>query len=185
VTATAEARYLPSPCVGTCELDRTTGWCRGCGRTGDEIAAWGTLPQPARDAAWPDLRGRLDVLGIGHRLLPWTGNALAEALRRELAGATGSWWTASRRLAQEAGTAIVHRDQALVVETNGQRLYVALAPGLRGFVLAGRRLAFAVHTSRIGKDGIPRTQPLDGLPSDYVAYAGFDADARLRGPLLR
>ena len=29
-----------SPCVGTCGLDAHTGWCRGCARTGPEIAAW-------------------------------------------------------------------------------------------------------------------------------------------------
>lgn len=28
-----------SPCVGICELDRD-GYCRGCLRTGDEIARW-------------------------------------------------------------------------------------------------------------------------------------------------
>lgn len=29
-----------SPCIGVCELDETTGWCRGCLRSGNEIAAW-------------------------------------------------------------------------------------------------------------------------------------------------
>ena len=39
MTATVEREaLLPSPCVGTCELDVVTGWCVGCGRTGDEIA---------------------------------------------------------------------------------------------------------------------------------------------------
>lgn len=34
---------VPSPCVGTCELDAGTGLCRGCSRTMDEISSWPTL----------------------------------------------------------------------------------------------------------------------------------------------
>lgn len=33
----------PSPCVGTCALDRDTGLCRGCGRSVTEIANWSRL----------------------------------------------------------------------------------------------------------------------------------------------
>lgn len=32
-----------SPCVGACGLDDATGLCRGCARTGPEIAAWRTM----------------------------------------------------------------------------------------------------------------------------------------------
>lgn len=35
-----------SPCIGVCELDPVTGWCRGCLRSGEEIAAW---PAASRD----------------------------------------------------------------------------------------------------------------------------------------
>lgn len=38
---------LLSPCTGVCTLD-VTGLCRGCRRTGDEIAAWTTLGTDAR-----------------------------------------------------------------------------------------------------------------------------------------
>jgi predicted Fe-S protein YdhL (DUF1289 family) len=31
---------VPSPCVKVCVLDNTTGLCRGCLRTIDEIAGW-------------------------------------------------------------------------------------------------------------------------------------------------
>lgn len=30
---------IVSPCIGICELDRD-GYCKGCLRTGDEIARW-------------------------------------------------------------------------------------------------------------------------------------------------
>lgn len=31
---------VASPCIGVCELDPASGFCRGCLRTGEEIAAW-------------------------------------------------------------------------------------------------------------------------------------------------
>ncbi len=31
-----------TPCIGICELD-ASGYCEGCHRTGNEIAAWGQL----------------------------------------------------------------------------------------------------------------------------------------------
>lgn len=33
----------PSPCISICRIDERTGWCEGCLRTLDEIAAWGGL----------------------------------------------------------------------------------------------------------------------------------------------
>ncbi|HEX9490791.1 MAG TPA: DUF1289 domain-containing protein [Stellaceae bacterium] len=32
-----------SPCTAVCVLDSDSGYCRGCFRTIDEIAAWGSL----------------------------------------------------------------------------------------------------------------------------------------------
>lgn len=32
---------VASPCTGVCRLDARSGWCVGCGRSLDEIAAWG------------------------------------------------------------------------------------------------------------------------------------------------
>ncbi len=34
------ADQVPSPCIGVCKYDRGIGFCRGCGRTLEEIAAW-------------------------------------------------------------------------------------------------------------------------------------------------
>ena len=38
----------PSPCIGVCAIDPKSGWCEGCLRTLDEIAAWGALDERAR-----------------------------------------------------------------------------------------------------------------------------------------
>jgi predicted Fe-S protein YdhL (DUF1289 family) len=44
---------VPSPCIGVCALDPRSGWCEGCLRTIDEIAAWGAL----------DAAGKREVCG--------------------------------------------------------------------------------------------------------------------------
>jgi|BarGraIncu00222A_1022003.scaffolds.fasta_scaffold00008_48 predicted Fe-S protein YdhL (DUF1289 family) len=49
---------VPSPCVGICALDAGTGWCDGCLRTIDEIAAWGALDNRARREVWKCLAAR-------------------------------------------------------------------------------------------------------------------------------
>jgi uncharacterized protein len=38
-----ETRHPESPCTNLCVLDRSTGWCGGCGRTVDEIANWSVM----------------------------------------------------------------------------------------------------------------------------------------------
>ena len=34
---------VKSPCINVCRMHAGTGWCEGCLRTIDEIAAWGAL----------------------------------------------------------------------------------------------------------------------------------------------
>jgi predicted Fe-S protein YdhL (DUF1289 family) len=41
-----------------CRIDPATGWCDGCQRTIDEIAAWGALDDRARREVWKRLPGR-------------------------------------------------------------------------------------------------------------------------------
>lgn len=40
----------PSPCTKVCSIDRHTGWCLGCFRTGEEIGAWPMLDAAGRRA---------------------------------------------------------------------------------------------------------------------------------------
>jgi predicted Fe-S protein YdhL (DUF1289 family) len=53
---------VPSPCIGVCRMDPATGWCAGCLRTLDEIAAWATLDDPARRCVWRLLAERRAAL---------------------------------------------------------------------------------------------------------------------------
>jgi uncharacterized protein len=63
----ADAARVASPCTDVCRMDAATGWCAGCLRTIDEIAAWSRLDDAERLRVW----ARLDA-----RRVDW------EALRR-------------------------------------------------------------------------------------------------------
>jgi len=39
---------VASPCINVCAIDPRTGWCEGCLRSIDEIAAWGALDEPMK-----------------------------------------------------------------------------------------------------------------------------------------
>jgi predicted Fe-S protein YdhL (DUF1289 family) len=49
---------MPSPCTSVCKIDPATGWCAGCLRTIDEIAAWGSLDNAAKRTVWKRLPAR-------------------------------------------------------------------------------------------------------------------------------
>ena len=50
---------VPSPCVSVCRMDAITGWCEGCRRTLDEIAAWGRMDEPGKRSVWAVIESRL------------------------------------------------------------------------------------------------------------------------------
>ena len=53
---------VASPCTSVCTIDPATGWCAGCLRTIDEIAAWGSIDDSARREIWKRLPGRRQAL---------------------------------------------------------------------------------------------------------------------------
>ena len=55
---------VKSPCILVCELDRTTGWCFGCGRSGEEVEHWLDYSNARRDAVIAALPERLIALGL-------------------------------------------------------------------------------------------------------------------------
>ena len=57
-SASAAARVVDavaSPCNSVCRIDAGSGWCEGCLRTLDEIAAWSTMDDDAKRAVWEAL----------------------------------------------------------------------------------------------------------------------------------
>lgn len=43
---------IPSPCISVCQMEARSGWCEGCLRTLDEIAAWSTMSDGAKRVVW-------------------------------------------------------------------------------------------------------------------------------------
>lgn len=59
VLARATAQNVPSPCVSVCRMDPVTDWCEGCLRTIDEIRAWGSADDAAKQGMWTRIEQRL------------------------------------------------------------------------------------------------------------------------------
>lgn len=53
---------VPSPCISVCRMDPASGWCEGCLRTIDEIAAWSVLDDEQKRAVWEMLPQRRKAL---------------------------------------------------------------------------------------------------------------------------
>ena len=49
---------VASPCTSVCEMDARSGYCRGCFRTLDEIAAWSVLDAEGKRAVLAALPAR-------------------------------------------------------------------------------------------------------------------------------
>ena len=49
---------VPSPCINICRMSLRTGWCEGCLRTIEEIAAWSRLDDTAKRGVWSELERR-------------------------------------------------------------------------------------------------------------------------------
>ncbi|MEL6245408.1 MAG: DUF1289 domain-containing protein [Pseudomonadota bacterium] len=63
---------LSSPCIKVCAIDGETGWCLGCGRTLQEVAAWVKLGPDGRQAVDAALPERMDTLKALGKLGPQT-----------------------------------------------------------------------------------------------------------------
>lgn len=49
---------VASPCVSVCRMSAVTGYCEGCWRTVDEIAAWSRLDAASKRALLAQLEDR-------------------------------------------------------------------------------------------------------------------------------
>ncbi len=57
-----EDTAVASPCIDVCAIDPRTGWCQGCLRTIDEIAAWGALDEATKREVLRSLPARRESL---------------------------------------------------------------------------------------------------------------------------
>lgn len=49
---------LSSPCTGVCQMDKDTGYCKGCLRTIDEIIDWGVASESRKRDIWAAIERR-------------------------------------------------------------------------------------------------------------------------------
>ena len=62
-----------SPCVNVCQMDAASGWCRGCGRSINEIAGWGGAPETVQRHVLDQLpERRVELHRHGLWLGPWS-----------------------------------------------------------------------------------------------------------------
>ncbi|PHR59960.1 MAG: DUF1289 domain-containing protein [Robiginitomaculum sp.] len=53
-----------SPCLFVCSMDEQSGFCFGCARTIDEIAAWALLSRAQRDSVYTQIPIRIPDLNL-------------------------------------------------------------------------------------------------------------------------
>lgn len=73
---------IESPCILVCSIDADTGFCHGCGRTGDEIGAWTMYPADRRRKIMADLPERMQRITSA----PPAETAIQRARRLKLDG---------------------------------------------------------------------------------------------------
>ncbi|MEL6464384.1 MAG: DUF1289 domain-containing protein [Pseudomonadota bacterium] len=82
---------IASPCTGVCKLDEATGWCLGCGRTGEEMDGWRVRSEGSRQVVWEQIPERLQQLGVTCRRLPWTTEDIRAFAISTLQAGRGTW----------------------------------------------------------------------------------------------
>jgi uncharacterized protein len=55
---------METPCNKICIIDPASALCRGCGRTGDEIARWSGMTGDERRAIMTTLPARMQAAGL-------------------------------------------------------------------------------------------------------------------------
>jgi predicted Fe-S protein YdhL (DUF1289 family) len=82
---------MPSPCLGYCRLDDTSGICVGCARSREEIACWKDAPSAILERIWSDLPERRARLGIGLHRLAWTRDEILAFISETFRPGDGTW----------------------------------------------------------------------------------------------
>jgi predicted Fe-S protein YdhL (DUF1289 family) len=81
----------PSPCIGTCRIDETSGFCIGCARTREEVAAWREASLAVREQIWAELPGRRAKLGVDLHRLGWTREDIRSFIAGTFRAGGGTW----------------------------------------------------------------------------------------------
>ncbi|MEM1274194.1 MAG: DUF1289 domain-containing protein [Pseudomonadota bacterium] len=172
---------VASPCTGVCKLDDTTGWCLGCGRSGEEMNGWGVRAEDDRQAIWAQIPDRLGQLGVVCRRLPWTTEDIHAFVVSSLRTGRGTWVMGVVGAVAEFTTAIGEETQVtceqdvVVAQTPNGALRMVVDDNVRALTFDPRglerapRIVLAITRER-------RRHPL----SDSVKDLGEDQSAVIR-----
>ena len=191
-----------SPCVGICKLDDTTGYCLGCGRSGDEVAQWVVMSEAQRDDVWLKLPARLEILGVRLRLLRWTAEELLIWIAETIVGRRGTWMigafdavakfacTAEREIdIKNVGDAIIARspEAAFRLRINGKVRAFAIAengPIVLGLPNGRAAMPLSAALTALGPDCERLTSGVGTIAFSTSAW-GTRAAAFAFGPMTR
>lgn len=112
----AHAIPIPTPCIGVCKIEAASGWCLGCGRSGEEIAAWQNAAPDFKRRVWSCLPRRRASLSLKVYRLPWSPDDIASMIERTLRRRWGHWTLGVE--AASASFAIGPYDDAEIVRTS-------------------------------------------------------------------
>ncbi|MCW2282512.1 putative Fe-S protein YdhL (DUF1289 family) [Rhodoblastus acidophilus] len=121
---------LTSPCTGLCQIE--DDFCRGCGRTREEIGGWRGAGEDFRQRVWAKLPQRRAALGIKLHRKDWSArdarDFVVASLRR------GGVWSAG---------GLTFRAEGAEVQVNGGAIRCISSRGALGFALDESVCAFA------------------------------------------
>lgn len=177
---------ITSPCTGICKLDEPTGWCLGCGRSGDEIAVWRGLPEDVRDDVWAKIPDRLGQLGASCRRLPWATKDIRDFVIQTCKTARGTWTMgvvgalAEFEVPENADVKVDTQGDAVVVHTKNGAMRVVINDDIRALtfdppnMISEPRVVLAVKRAR---GCLPVSHSVSDLGEDVGALM---ADAAMR-----
>ncbi|ODA68275.1 hypothetical protein A7A08_00092 [Methyloligella halotolerans] len=171
-----------SPCIGVCQLDDRTGFCLGCGRTGDEIGAWGGLDPTSQDAIWAELPQRLEALSVRLRLLPLMGGEFADWVARTIREGQGTWVTGvpgatAEFPAFDQPAEVLHDGETVTASVPGARFRLRMHEKLRAFAFDGDGPVVLGLPKR--RAVLPLAESFTRVGSDEDAIAGENRSEEL------
>ncbi len=119
-TATAP---VPTPCIGVCQIDERSGWCRGCGRNADEVGAWQSAGERYKQGVWDELPSRRVALGLKIWRLSWSPAEIAAMIECTLRRRWGRWVlgvegaSASLAIGQDEDAEIISTPESITAVT--------------------------------------------------------------------
>jgi len=173
------SRFVPSPCVGICDLDDTLGRCAGCARTTAEIDGWQEAAETDRLAIWQTLPARLVDQGVNSYRLPAEPEDVFRFVETSLNARAGCWAVGIYGAVAEFTIA---PDERLDVESGAQHIIARTGQGAVRFSRHDKAKAFGLTLGRGGGEMnavalvLPRTRlPLEAHCT--LTRCGADDDA--------